>query len=76
MLNQIKKWLDKNPGIYVIVEKNKPKYVLMKAQEYEKIINNCPIETEKINEQIAVIQETNNDEQELVDTDLDKVDVL
>jgi len=67
MFKHLKKWLENTGGKYVIVEKGKPKYIVMKIEDFEAIINNNP--DEEINKEIIAITEAEN---KVVDISLDK----
>lgn len=69
MFRQIKKWLEATGGKYIVVENNKPKYVIMKAEDFETLIHSCS-ETE-INKKILALKE---EEPKIVDISLDRAE--
>ncbi|MFH1392475.1 MAG: hypothetical protein ABIG90_02215 [bacterium] len=67
MFKQIKKWLETTGGKYIIVENSKPKYIIMKVEDFEALLNSCP--DAEINKEILAIKEEEN---QAVDISLDK----
>lgn len=66
MFKHIKKWLNCTGGKYVIVENNKPKYIVMKIEDFEALIKKNP--DDKINQEIIALEEQ---EKQGVDISLD-----
>jgi len=67
MFKQIKKWLETTGGKYIVVENNKPKYVIMKVEDFESLLNYCS--DRAVNNEILALKET---EPKAVDISLDK----
>ena len=67
MFKQITKWLETTGGKYIVVENNKPKYVIMKVEDFETLINSCS--DRAVNNEILALKET---ESQAVDISLDK----
>jgi len=67
MFKQIKKWLETTGGKYIIVENNKPKYVIMKVEDFETLLGSCS--DRAVNNEILALKET---EPQAVDISLDK----
>lgn len=69
MFKQIKKWLEATGGKYIVVENNKPKYVIMKVEDFETLLHSCSDSDAEINKKILAIQAEEN---QAVDISLDK----
>lgn len=67
MFKQIKKWLETTGGKYIIVENNKPKYVIMKVEDFETLLGSCS--DRAVNNEILALKER---EPQTVDISLDK----
>lgn len=66
MFEQIKKWLNATGGKYIIVENKKPKYVILKIEDFEELIN--AKKDQEINQEIIALKQ----EEPIMDMSLDK----
>jgi len=61
MWKTIKKLLQKTDGKYIIVEENKPKYVIMGMEEYEKLLGISKEKSSDENEDFSEIKKVNEE---------------
>lgn len=65
MWNEIKKILQNIGGRCIIIENNKPSYVVSTFEDYQSLVNNSDKELEKVNKEIsASVSEESADDTE------------
>lgn len=76
MWEQIKRLMQKGGGKFIIIEENRPSYVILPIEEYENLLEQGQIE--KANQDISEWKETNSQQpviEEMVNKEKDEIKI-